>query len=76
MKDILLVLRRLALCRLIFLPIWLRAILTTLERREMSFNYFNDNKFTGDLSQSIDMTLRDFNVYARCSINIPNGGGV
>ena len=29
------------------------------------FNYFKDNMFTGDLSQSIDMTLRDFNVCAR-----------
>ena len=29
------------------------------------FQYFKDNKFTGDLSQSIEMTLRDYNVCAR-----------
>ena len=29
------------------------------------FNYFKDNEFTGDLSQSIDMTFRDFNFRAR-----------
>ena len=29
------------------------------------FHYFKDNKFTGDLSRSIGMTLRDYNVCAR-----------
>ena len=29
------------------------------------FQYFMDNKFTGDLSQSIEMTLRDYNVCFR-----------
>ena len=29
------------------------------------FQYFKDNNFTGDLSQSIEMTLRDYNVCSR-----------
>ena len=29
------------------------------------FQYFKDNKFTGDISQSIELSIRDYNVCAR-----------